>query len=96
MPTSPATACSTGEGSFLACTFWLTDALHGIGHTDEATALFERLLQLRDDLGLLSEEYDKYPQAFNMVGLVNTARHLDGIPITTHAPPRPDLCGVAD
>jgi GH15 family glucan-1,4-alpha-glucosidase len=95
---------SGGEGSFLACTFWLTDALHGIGHTDEATALFERLLKLRNDLGLLSEEYDttrdrqlgNYPQAFSMVGLVNTARHLDGIPITTHAPPHPDLCGVAD
>lgn len=72
------------EGAFLACSFWLADALHGIGRTDEATALFERLLSLRNDLGLLSEEYDVHagrqvgnvPQAFSHVGLVNTARHL--------------------
>jgi GH15 family glucan-1,4-alpha-glucosidase len=84
---------SGGEGSFLACTFWLADALHGVGHTDKAQELFERLLDLRNDVGLLSEEYDttrrrmvgNFPQAFSMVGLVNTARHLDGIPVTTHA-----------
>ncbi|MFB4306650.1 glycoside hydrolase family 15 protein [Actinomadura sp. GTD37] len=74
------------EGSFLACTFWLADALHGIGRTGEATELFERLLGLRSDLGLLSEEYDtttgrqigNTPQAYSHVGLVNTARHLSG------------------
>lgn len=72
------------EGAFLACSFWLADALHGIGRTDEATVLFEKLLSLRNDLGLLSEEYDVHagrqvgnvPQAFSHVGLVNTARHL--------------------
>ena len=74
------------EGAFLACTFWLADALHGIGRTKQATELFERLLGLRNDLGLLSEEYDtttgrqigNTPQAYSHVGLVNTARHLSG------------------
>jgi GH15 family glucan-1,4-alpha-glucosidase len=72
------------EGAFIACTFWLADALTGIGRRDEATVLFERLLRLRNDVGLLSEEYDSAagrqlgntPQAFSHVGLVNTARHL--------------------
>lgn len=72
------------EGAFLVCTFWLADALHGVGRTEEATELFERLLDLRNDLGLLSEEYDtaarrqigNTPQAYSHVGLVNTARHL--------------------
>ncbi|MGH3564387.1 MAG: glycoside hydrolase family 15 protein [Mycobacterium sp.] len=74
------------EGAFLVCTFWLADALHGIGRCEEARALFERLLGLRNDVGLLSEEYDAVagrqvgntPQAFSMVGLVNTARQLSG------------------
>ncbi|HEU4361061.1 MAG TPA: glycoside hydrolase family 15 protein [Mycobacterium sp.] len=74
------------EGAFLVCTFWLADALDGIGRRDEARALFERLLGLRNDVGLLSEEYDTVsgrqvgntPQAFSMVGLVNTARGLSG------------------
>jgi GH15 family glucan-1,4-alpha-glucosidase len=74
------------EGAFLACTFWLADALAGIHETDEAEKLFTRLLGLRNDLGLLSEEYDvdgkrqvgNTPQAFSLVGLVNTARHLSG------------------
>ncbi len=68
------------------CTFWLADALHGIGRRDEARKLFEKLLGLRNDVGLLSEEYDtsaqrlvgNTPQAFSMVGLVNTARQLGG------------------
>ncbi|MGH3963858.1 MAG: glycoside hydrolase family 15 protein [Pseudonocardiaceae bacterium] len=72
------------EGAFLLCSFWLADALHGIGRQREARALFERLLGLRNDLGLLSEEYDtragrqlgNTPQAFSHVGLVNTALHL--------------------
>jgi GH15 family glucan-1,4-alpha-glucosidase len=82
-----------GEGVFLACSFWLADALAGIGRTDEATALFERLLKLRNDVGMLSEEYDtqqcrqvgNVPQAFSMVGLINTARHLSGSRTTTSA-----------
>jgi GH15 family glucan-1,4-alpha-glucosidase len=75
-----------GEGVFLACSFWLADALSGIGRTGEAVDLFERLLTLRNDVGLLSEEYDttasrqvgNTPQAFSLVGLINTARQLSG------------------
>jgi len=80
------------ENAFLACTFWLADALSGIGRTAEAEPLFERLLDLRSDLGLLSEQYDvgagrqvgNTPQAFSHVGLVNTARHLSGTSPTPH------------
>ncbi|MEV5824709.1 glycoside hydrolase family 15 protein [Spirillospora sp. NPDC052242] len=76
------------EGAFLACTFWFADALHGVGRTADAVELFERLLDLRNDVGLLSEEYDtaarrqvgNTPQAYSHVGLVNTARHLSGAP----------------
>ncbi|MHA6622338.1 glycoside hydrolase family 15 protein [Pseudonocardia sp. DLS-67] len=75
-----------GEGAFIVCTFWLADALFGIGREREGRELFERLLGLRNDLGLLSEEYDpaggrhlgNTPQAFSHVGLVNAARHLSG------------------
>jgi GH15 family glucan-1,4-alpha-glucosidase len=82
-----------GEGFFLACSFWLAGALAGIGRNQQATDLFERLLNLRNDVGLLSEEYDPVnrrqlgntPQAFSMVGLINTARHLSGTPTTTSA-----------
>jgi GH15 family glucan-1,4-alpha-glucosidase len=73
------------EGVFLACAFWMADALHRIGRRAEATALFERLLTLRNDVGLLSEEYDpdagrqlgNTPQAFSLVGLVSSALLLD-------------------
>ncbi|HLW44989.1 MAG TPA: glycoside hydrolase family 15 protein, partial [Acidimicrobiales bacterium] len=69
------------EGAFLACSFWLADCLYMIGRKDDAKAMFERLLSLRNDLGLLSEEYDhvsgrqvgNFPQAFSHVSLVNTA-----------------------
>ncbi len=75
-----------GEGAFLACSFWLASALHGQGRTDEAHALFERLLGLCNDVGLLSEEYDSkaarftgnFPQAFSHVALVTTALTLSG------------------
>jgi GH15 family glucan-1,4-alpha-glucosidase len=84
-----------GEGAFLACSFWLADALTGIGRREEAEGLFTRLLGLRNDLGLLSEEYDvgaqrqvgNTPQAFSHVGLVNTARHLSGS-LSAHATSR--------
>jgi GH15 family glucan-1,4-alpha-glucosidase len=70
-----------GEGAFLPCSFWLADCLHLIGRKKEARELFERLLTLRNDVGLLSEEYDpiakrqlgNFPQAFTHVMLVNTA-----------------------
>jgi GH15 family glucan-1,4-alpha-glucosidase len=73
------------EGAFLACSFWLADALALTGRHDEARELFERLLDLRNDVGLLSEEWDPLaqrhlgntPQAFSHVGLVNTALTLD-------------------
>jgi GH15 family glucan-1,4-alpha-glucosidase len=73
-----------GEGAFLACSFWLVNALHLIGEYDEAVELFERLLALRNDLGLLSEEYDpRYgrlvgntPQAFSHVPLIQAALNL--------------------
>ena len=74
------------EGAFLACSFWLVDCLHMIGRSDEAEELFSRLLSLRNDLGLLSEEYDarngrlvgNFPQAFSHVSLVNSAFRLSG------------------
>jgi GH15 family glucan-1,4-alpha-glucosidase len=73
-----------GEGVFLACSFWLADAYLMLGRHDEARRLFERLLTLRNDLGLLSEEYDvrtrravgNFPQAFSHLALVNTASNL--------------------
>jgi GH15 family glucan-1,4-alpha-glucosidase len=73
-----------GEGSFLACSFWLADNLVLLGRHDDARALFERLLDLRNDVGLLAEEYDprlkrqlgNFPQAFSHVALVNTAHNL--------------------
>ena len=73
-----------GEGVFLACSFWLADNYAMMGRTQEARALFERLLSLRNDVGLLAEEYDpasrrllgNFPQAFSHVGLVNTAYNL--------------------
>jgi GH15 family glucan-1,4-alpha-glucosidase len=73
-----------GEGAFLACSFWLVDCLHLAGRTREAAALFEDLLKLRNDLGLLAEEYDSrlgrqvgnVPQAFSHVCLVNSALNL--------------------
>ncbi|MFG2517007.1 glycoside hydrolase family 15 protein [Streptomyces sp. NPDC048584] len=75
-----------GEGTFLVCSFWLADALHMTGRTEEARALFERLLGLANDVGLLAEEYDpvdgrllgNFPQAFSHIGLVNTALALFG------------------
>jgi GH15 family glucan-1,4-alpha-glucosidase len=77
-------ALPQGEGCFLLCTFWLADNYALAGRYDEARAIYEQLLAVRNDLGLLSEEYDprarrmlgNFPQAFSHVGLVNTARNL--------------------
>jgi GH15 family glucan-1,4-alpha-glucosidase len=73
-----------GEGAFLPCTFWLADTLALMGRHDEAEAIFERLVGLCNDVGLLSEEYDpqrkrllgNFPQAFSHVGLINTVFNL--------------------
>jgi len=70
-----------GEGAFLACSFWLADNYAMLGRDEEARDLFERLLALRNDVGLLAEEVDvasgemigNFPQAFSHVGLVNAA-----------------------
>jgi GH15 family glucan-1,4-alpha-glucosidase len=73
-----------GEGAFLACSFWLVDNYVLQGRNAEARALFEYLLTLRNDVGLLAEEYDpsrkrqlgNFPQAFSHLALINTARNL--------------------
>ncbi len=73
-----------GEGVFLACSFWLVDALHGAGRRHDAVVLFERLLSLRNDVGLLSEEWDPIakrqlgntPQAFSHFALITSAIQL--------------------
>jgi len=72
------------EGAFLACSFWFVDNLQLIGRHDDAVAMFERLVSLRNDLGLLSEEYDpvdkrlvgNFPQAFSHISLINSAVNL--------------------
>ena len=74
------------EGVFLPCSFWLADCWHLLGRKKEARELFERLLDVRNDLGLLSEEYDphakrqlgNFPQAFSHVALVSCARIIGG------------------
>jgi len=74
-----------GEGAFLACSFWMVSALKAVGRKRDAVALFEKLLALRNDLGLLSEEYDpehkrmvgNFPQAFSHIALVNSAFDLE-------------------
>ncbi|MEA2486254.1 MAG: hypothetical protein QOD46_1365 [Actinomycetota bacterium] len=73
-----------GEGAFLACSFWLVDCLALIGREQDAVALFQKLLAIRNDVGLLSEEYDvehkrlvgNFPQAFSHVALANSAHNL--------------------
>ncbi len=77
-------ALPAGEGTFLACSFWLADCYVLTGRRDEAEALFERLLALGNDVGLFAEEYDprakrmlgNFPQALTHMALVNTARLL--------------------
>ena len=74
-----------GEGVFLACSFWMVSALKAIGRKRDAKALFDRLLALRNDVGLLSEEFDpehnrmvgNFPQAFSHIALVNAALDLE-------------------
>ncbi|GLW58548.1 glycoside hydrolase family 15 protein [Kitasatospora phosalacinea] len=83
------------EGAFLACSFWLVEALAVIGREDEARELFDRLLALRSELGLLAEEYDprarrqlgNYPQAFSHWAMADAALRLQGQPDTTETVP---------
>lgn len=73
-----------GEGAFLLCTFWLADNYALLGRHADARRVFEKLLAIRNDVGLLAEEYDplarrqlgNFPQAFSHIGLINTARNL--------------------
>ncbi len=91
-----------GEGAFLACTFWLAENYAMVGRRDEGREVFERLLSLRNDVGLLSEEYDakagrligNFPQAFSHVPLVTTARSLSraGGPIEQRVEGTPAAC----
>jgi GH15 family glucan-1,4-alpha-glucosidase len=84
-----------GEGVFLACSFWMVSALKAIGRKRDAKKLFERLLALCNDVGLLSEEFDlehnrmvgNFPQAFSHIALVNAAFDLesDGVKIRKRA-----------
>jgi GH15 family glucan-1,4-alpha-glucosidase len=81
------------EGAFLACSFWLVDAYAYSGRRKDAEELFERLLLLRNDLGLLSEEYDpakmrlisNFPQAFSHLALIHSAGVLSGNGQSVHA-----------
>jgi len=92
-----------GEGAFLACSFWLADAYVLMGRIDDARQLFERLLTLRNDVGLLAEEYDtiskrllgNFPQAFSHIGLVNTAYNLTEAHGPAHYVSRTDAAKVA-
>ncbi|AIR90450.1 glycoside hydrolase family 15 protein [Pseudomonas cremoricolorata] len=81
---SGADGLTAGEGTFLVCTFWLCDVYVLLGRRDEAQALYERLLGLCNDVGLLAEQYDpkakrmlgNFPQAFSHIGIINTALKL--------------------
>jgi GH15 family glucan-1,4-alpha-glucosidase len=83
-----------GEGAFLACSFWLVDNYVLQERYDEARTLFERLLSLRNDVGLLAEEYDprggrmlgNFPQAFSHLSLINSARNLMMVRGRVHPP----------
>jgi GH15 family glucan-1,4-alpha-glucosidase len=91
-----------GEGSFLACNFWLIDVYILQGRMDEARSHFEKLLKYRNRVGLLSEEYDaqnglvgNFPQAFSHVGLVNAALSLDaGASVRLRDLQRPQLAAT--
>jgi GH15 family glucan-1,4-alpha-glucosidase len=83
-PAEVETGLAHGEGAFLACTFWLADALVLLGEHQEGSEIFNRLLAIRNDVGLLSEEFDvaqrrlvgNFPQAFSHIALINTAQNL--------------------
>ena len=86
----------------MLCTFWLADCLALIGRQADARAIFERLLSIRNDVGLLSEMYDpaqgrllgNFPQAFSHVGLVNTATQFESGNVGTFLTTGPRLDGI--
>jgi len=86
-PAEVETGLAHGEGAFLACSFWLADAIVLLGREDEGRRLFQRLLAIGNDVGLLSEEYDvptkrlvgHFPQAFSHIAFVNPAHNLAGL-----------------
>jgi GH15 family glucan-1,4-alpha-glucosidase len=92
-----------GEGAFLACSFWLVDAYMAQDRWQDARRMFERLLDLRNDVGLLSEEYDprtgrlvgNFPQAFTHVALVNSAFNLTQLETPEEHRAEPATEGVA-
>lgn len=95
-PDSAVDGLPPGEGAFLACSFWYVDVLVLQGRLDEARRMFERLLAIANDVGLLAEEYDpgenrmlgNFPQAFSHVAMVNTAYLLgSALSAKMHAPP---------
>jgi GH15 family glucan-1,4-alpha-glucosidase len=75
------------EGAFIACTLWLADAHVLAGNIDKAQLLFDRVVKIANDLGLLAEEYDpvagrqlgNFPQALTHIALINTAHNLDEV-----------------
>ena len=99
-PAEGETGLAYGEGAFLACSFWLADALLLLGRKEEGERLFGRLLSLRNDVGLLSEEYDvsasrlvgNFPQAFSHVAL-STPRRIsrDQVCRPNSGPANPNL-----
>jgi GH15 family glucan-1,4-alpha-glucosidase len=84
MRSASSSGLNAGECAFLACSFWPADAYTLMGRLEDARRLFQRLLALRNDVGLLAEEYDpragrqlgNFPQAFSHVSLLNTAHNL--------------------
>ena len=82
------------EGAFLACTLWLADAHVLAGHLDKAETLFERVLSVANDLGLLAEEYDpivgrqtgNFPQALTHIALINTAHNISAAKASSTKP----------
>jgi GH15 family glucan-1,4-alpha-glucosidase len=82
------------EGAFLACSLWLADAYVLSGEVDRARALFDRVVAIANDLGLLAEEYDSiarrqtgnFPQALTHIALINTAQNLTAAQQPKHKP----------